>query len=137
MIRKHIIIACVLIAGIGALIRRVSKNEPFSHEVAGYIPLEQRIAALPVCDCESRTHLKPQKNTGCPSCGFIEVNGKLCSEGDTVYGFKIISVAGENIVFLCPEGHVLKLKPAESDLNDRPRPIPKPKPKLMTNTNNV
>lgn len=127
------IIACVLIAGIVAVIRRDGENEPVSREAADYVPLQKRIAALPVCDCESRKQLKPQKDQWCPSCGVIEVNGKLCREGDTIYGFKIISVTAENIIFLCPEGHALKLKPAER--RDRPLPIPKPAPKLLMNTN--
>jgi len=90
--------------------------EPHPTLAASSIFPEKRIAALPPCDCGNRTNLNLEYTYWCPCHAYITVNGKLCSAGETVHGFKIISVTEDDIVFLCPVGHALKLeRPTESD----------------------
>jgi hypothetical protein len=127
---KRIIIECLLILGVIFVIRGVLPKNPVSEDVDRYHSLKKRIAALPMCECANSANLNLEYTHWCISHPYITVNGKLSEEGDTIYGFEIISVTAEDVVFLCPEGHALKLKSAASDLRDRPKPIPKPEPKV-------
>jgi hypothetical protein len=114
---KRIIIECTLIVGIIAVIRGVVQKDPISEDVDTYLALKKRIAMLPYCECPDSTNLNLKATYWCICHPYININGKRRSEGETVYGYKIISITSDKTVFLCPEGHSLELdRPSGDDL---------------------
>lgn len=114
---KRIAIECLLILGMFFVIRGVLPKNPISEDVDNYLSLKKSIAALPYCECVGSTNLNLKATYWCIAHPWININGKSRSEGETVSGFKIISITAAHTVFLCPEGHVLELdRPSGDDL---------------------